>query len=78
MRAMRAAWAGLLLHTPEELLRGGMSAFKANWREEVLHRRLLTTSLLGWRQIVDRNKAVAAVRKRIKSVSNLGRGSSSG
>jgi hypothetical protein len=68
MRVMRAAWSGLLLHSPHELVRGGMSAFKANWKEERLHRRLMTAAVGGWLDLVDRNKAVAAVRKRIIQV----------
>lgn len=67
--AMRIAWSGVLLHSPHELLRGGMSAFKANWREEQLHRRMVTAAFLAWRDLMDRNKAVAAVRSRILDVS---------
>lgn len=67
---MRAAWSGLLLHTPEELLRGGVSAFKANWREEQLLRRLLAAAVVAWKGLVDKNTAVAAVRRRIKDVSS--------
>lgn len=68
MRAMRAAWSGLLLHTPKELVRTGMNAFKATWREEQLHRRLLRAAVGSWLDLVERNKAVAAVRSRIKQV----------
>lgn len=70
MLVMRAAWSGLQLHNREELLRGAMSAFKANWREAQLHRRLVAAVFVGWRQLMDRNKAVASVRKRIRNVSN--------
>jgi hypothetical protein len=69
MLVMRAAWSGLQLHSREELLRGGMSAFKANWREELVHRRLVAAAFAAWRQLMDRNKAVASVRKRIRNVS---------
>jgi predicted ATPase len=71
MHVMRVAWSGLLLHTPEELLRGGVSAFKANWREEQLHRRLLSAAVMGWKGLVDKNQAVTAVRNRIKDVSRV-------
>lgn len=70
MLVMRAAWSGFQLHTRDELLRGAMSAFKANWREELLHRKLLAAAFVAWRQLMDRNKAVASVRKRATNVSN--------
>jgi hypothetical protein len=70
MRVMRIAWSGVLLHSRYELLRGGMSAFKANWREEQLHRRMVTAAFLAWRELMDRNKAAAAVRSRTLDVSH--------
>jgi hypothetical protein len=68
---MRDAWSGLLLHTPEQLLWCGLSAFKANWREQQLHKRLLAEAVACWREVTRRNKAVAAVRMRIKQVGAL-------
>lgn len=68
MLVMRAAWSGLLLHTKEELVRGGMSAFKANWREQHMHTRLVAAALFNWKAVVDRSKSVAALRKRIQQV----------
>jgi hypothetical protein len=67
-RAMKAAWSGLVLHSNAELLRGGMSAFKANWREQQLQRALLAGCMGCWQGLARKYRAAAVMRQRIKQV----------
>lgn len=69
---MRAAWSRVLLHSPPELLRSGMSAFKANWREQQHNRRLLRAAMADWRVQAARDRAVGIMRRRIKEVGHHG------
>jgi hypothetical protein len=68
VRAMKAAWSGLVLHSNAELLRGGMSAFKANWWEQQLQRALLAGCVSCWQGLARKYRAAAVMRQRIKQV----------
>jgi hypothetical protein len=68
VRAMKAAWSGLVLHSSAELLQGGMSAFKANWREQQLQRALLAGCVSCWQGLARKYMAAAVMRQRIKEV----------
>lgn len=65
---MRMAWSGLMLVTPPELIRHGISAFKANWKEQKLQRQLLEVCFSQWLEVSSRNKTVAIMRRRIREV----------
>lgn len=71
VRAMKAAWSGLVLHSSAELLRGGMSAFKANWREQQLQRSLLAGCVGCWQALARKYRAAAVMRQRIEEVRGI-------
>lgn len=67
---MRLAWTGLMLVSPSELVRHGVSAFKANWKEEKHRGRLLRSCCRTWLEVSKRNKNVAIMRRRIQQVND--------
>lgn len=69
VRRMRNAWNGVVRYTPQELLKLGINAFKANWKEEQLLRSLLLATCTSWRLLTQRNLAVRRMQKRMKEVS---------
>eukprot|EP00878_Enallax_costatus_P038369 GHUV01043581.1.p1 GENE.GHUV01043581.1~~GHUV01043581.1.p1 ORF type:complete len:370 (+),score=92.18 GHUV01043581.1:211-1320(+) len=66
VHTMRMAWTGLMLVSPAELKRHGMSAFKANWKEGKHRRQLLRSCYTTWLDVSKRNRNVAIMRRRIQ------------
>lgn len=68
LRKMRHAWGGVVLHSPDALLRGAMLALKANRREQQLQHALLHSCFCEWQARAVRNKAATDMRKRVMQV----------
>jgi hypothetical protein len=65
---MRAAWSGVILHPPLQLLHEGVLAFQMNRQEQQRHRRLMRNCWDFWRHLTCRNAAVLRLQRRINEV----------